>query len=374
MPAGANNKNSLPAPTVKVTVEDRAKITNVVATSTIKAPVYGEKIVNPTFTITEGSPAHLDTSKVWQKKNGDKWENVYSGNFTEGIWRFTCQVRIDDKVFDGNDGTTHKLASPLKVMVGEDVWLENGTPSIYDTYSYGWVISPEYVVTAPEGTELTFKMPSYSVPLTAVNNAIAPYSVASFAEGGTKPYKFSKTSGPEWIKVSEAGEISGTPVTAGTNSDLVIRVTDESDAYKEITINVGKTVINPSDRIDVTNVVATSTIKAPVYGEKIVNPTFTITEGSPAHLDTSKVWQKKNGDKWENVYSGNFTEGIWRFTCQVRIDDKVFDGNDGTTHKLASPLKVMVGEDVWLENGTPSIYDTYSYGWVISPEYVVKNL
>jgi len=34
-------------------------------------------------------------------------------------------------------------------MVGEDVWLENGTPSIYDTFSYGWVNSPEYEVTNP---------------------------------------------------------------------------------------------------------------------------------------------------------------------------------------------------------------------------------
>ena len=373
MPAGANNNNSLAVPTVEVTVEDRAKITNVVATSTIKAPVYGEMIVNPTFTITEGSPAHLDTAKYWQKKIDDKWEYIYSGNFTEGIWRFTCQVRIDDKVFDGNDGTTHKLASPLTVMVGEDVWLKDGTPSIYDTYSFGWVSSPVYEVTAPVGTELTFKTPPYSVPLNISGQSITPYSVASFAEGGKKPYKFSKISGPEWINVLEAGDINGTPTTAGTNSDLVIRVTDALDAYKEITINVGKTVINPSDRIDVTNVVATSTIKAPVYGETIVTPKFTITEGSPAHLDSSKYWQKKIDDNWVDVTSGKFTEGTWRFICQVRIDAKVFDGNDGTTHKLASPLTVTVGEDVWLKDGTPSIYDTYSFGWVNSPEYVVTN-
>ena len=41
------------------------------------------------------------------------------------------------------------MAFPLKVTVGEDVWLKNGTPSVYDAYSYCMVFSPEYEITAP---------------------------------------------------------------------------------------------------------------------------------------------------------------------------------------------------------------------------------
>ena len=135
-----------------------------------------------------------------------------------------------------------------------------------------------------------------------------------------KPYKFSKTFGPDWITVSEIGEISGTPTTIGSNLDLVVRVTDKEDDFKEITISVADTVCNPEDRIEVNNIVATSTITAPIYDAPIANPTFTVIEGSPAHLGSGGHWLKKNGDNWATVYSGKFTEGTWYFACQIRID------------------------------------------------------
>ena len=112
---------------------------------------------------------------------------------------------------------------------------------------------------------------------------------------------------------------------------------------------------------------------SPIYDAPIANPTFTVIEGSPAHLGSGGHWLKKNGDNWATVYSGKFTEGTWYFACQIRIDRKIFDGKDGATHRLAAPLKVTVGEEVWLENGAPSVDDTYSFAWVASSEYIVKQ-
>ena len=188
MPTGANNDNSLAAPTVEVRVEDRAKINNVVATSTIAAPIYGAAIENPTFTVTEGSPAYLGASGHWLKKSGDTWSQVSSGTFTEGIWRFNCQVRIDEKLFDGKNGTTHKLAEPLTVKINGVFWFKDSKPMVTDTYSFDWVSSEEYTVTAPEGTTLTFKkQQSHDISTNWVDRPITLYSVASSVDGGTKP-------------------------------------------------------------------------------------------------------------------------------------------------------------------------------------------
>ena len=355
-------------PMTAFAADDRSPISTVEATSMITPPVYGATIKKLSFTVTQGSPAYFlsaGSSASWVKKSGDSWESVYSGTFTEGTWRYRTQVCID-----GPEGTTHVLAWPLNVSVNGELWAENTTPAVGDDYSYAWVSSPEYTVTAPSGTPLTFTDNSgFNIPNNQSGKAITAYSVASFVSGGTKPYTFSKTSGPNWIAVSSAGQISGTPTTIGTNADLVVRVTDNEGAYEEITISVGNTIPQPGDRSPISTVEATSTITPPVYGATIKKPSFTVTQGSPAYFlsgGSSASWVKKSGDSWENVTSGTFTEGTWRYRTQVCID-----GPEGTTHVLAAPLNVSVNGASWLNNGTPSVRDTYSYAWVSSPEYTV---
>ena len=76
--------------------------------------VYGTNVVGSRlkFTVTKGSPAFFnDDMGSWQKKNDSKWENVYSGTFTEGTWRYKIQIRID-----GDAGLTHKLSSTLNLV------------------------------------------------------------------------------------------------------------------------------------------------------------------------------------------------------------------------------------------------------------------
>ncbi|NLV85997.1 MAG: hypothetical protein GX025_02070, partial [Clostridiales bacterium] len=237
-------------PMTAFAADTRIPISTVEATSTITPPVYGETIKTPYFTVTQGSPAYFFYNLYWEKKSGDSWEDVTSGTFTEGTWRYRTQVRIDEP-----EGTTHVLAAPLSVRVNGELWAENKTPAVWDTFSYDRVSSPEYTVTAPSGMPLTFTDNSgFDILNNQSGEAITAYSVASYVSGGTKPYTFSKTSGPNWIAVSNTGQISGTPTTIGINADLVVRVTDNEGAYEEITISVGNTIPQPGDRIPISTV------------------------------------------------------------------------------------------------------------------------
>ena len=98
-------------------------------------------------------------------------------------------------------------------------------------------------------------------------------------------------------------------------------------------------------------------------------PDVTVTAGAPAYfkIDSDNGWwQKKVDGEWQNVQSGLFTPGTWRFQCQVRID-----GDDAAAYVLALPLSVKVNDEEWTV-GVASIQDTYSYAVVYSPEYEVK--
>lgn len=350
--------------------DTRIGISEIEATSnTSEIPVYGAQIVQPTVTVTKGQPAYFNIDQGngwWHKKMGDKWVDVRSGTFTSGTWVFQCQVRID-----GDAGYTHKFVPPVSTTVDGISWGVDTNPSVYSKYCWTWVQSPEYVI--PEPVELYFHYwKDFDIGINYVGRPITSYSVAENAEGGTKPYTFSKASGPEWIEVSAEGIVSGTPTAVGDNDQLVVRVTDAAGASKEITIPVAKTYKNPDERTDVTEIVATSNIsEIPVLGAKIVQPTVTVTQGQPAHFSINNAngwWYKWGGNDWVDVRSGTFTAGTWVFQCQVRID-----GDAGYTHKFGSPVSTTVDGVSWGIDQNPSVFDTFSYTWVQSPEFVIAE-
>ena len=353
---------------------DRTKVSEVAGTSdTATIPVYGGAYKKPTVTVTTGAPAYFNIDSYnggWLKKNSaGEWKRYTEATFTEGTYKFDCQVRID-----GAAGLTHVLDSAGVTVTVDGVAWTTGSPSVDDTFSYMGVSSPEYTVTAPAGTPLAFaKNDTWNIGNTQNGVAITPFSVAVGASGGTAPYTFSKVSGPAWLQVAPDGTVSGTPTAAGANEDLVIRVTDSAGtpATADITLTVGNTAVNPADRTKVSEVAGTSDIATiPVYGGAYKKPTVTVTTGAPAYFDIDSYnggWLKKNSaGEWKRYTEVTFTEGTYKFDCQVRINKAA-----GLTHVLDSAgITVTVDGAAW-SAGTPDVYDDYSLVGVSSPEYTV---
>ena len=352
--------------------DTRTKISNIVATSdTDSIPKYGEKVKNPTFTVTAGDPAYFNVygSGHWYKKDGEEWIQYEGETFTEGTYIYEVQIRID-----GEAGTTHVLDSNgVTATVDGFKWADNSAPYVADTYSYVWTESEEYVINAPVGAPLGFvKNNSWNIGLNYEGKAITSFSVATGATGGEKPYTFSKVSGPDWISVASDGTVSGTPSVVGTNEDLVIRVTDKKSAAAEITLTVAKTAPDPSKRIKINNIVATSdTDSIPVYGGQVKDPTFNMTEGKPAHFEVLGAghWLKKEGTEWNKYKEKTFTEGTYKYEVQIRID-----GDAGKTHVLdENGITATVDGKKWADNSRPIVEDTYSYDWTESEEYEISK-
>ena len=361
--------------TVAVTI-DRTKVSEVAGTSDLSTIlVYGGAFNKPSVTVTTGAPAYFDigySNGHWLKKNSAGiWERYTGATFTEGTYKFECQVRIDKAA-----GLTHVLDSAGVTVTVDGVAWTTDTPSVADTFSYLYAGSPEYTVTAPAGTPLAFvKSSAWNIGDTQSGVAITSFSVASGASGGTAPYTFSKVSGPAWLEVAPDGTVSGTPTAAGANENLVIRVTDSAGtpATADITLTVGNTAVNPADRTKVSEVAGTSDISTIlVYGGAFNKPSVTVTTGAPAYFNINSSngdWLKKNSaGTWELYTEATFTEGTYKFDCQVRIDKAA-----GLTHVLDSAGVTVTVDGVAWTTDTPSVADTFSYLYAGSPEYTVTK-
>lgn len=351
--------------------DPRIPISTITATSNIDDIVgYGKNVATPSFEITEGSPAYFLAfgSNNWEKKTATGWEYYTNATFMEGTYRYKTQIRIDETA-----GTTHVLdKNGITVTVNDVKWADNSIPSVADTYSCDWVFSKEYEVVAPAGTPLEFlKNNKWDIDNIYINQAITAFSVADGASGGTKPYTFSKVTGPEWINVAADGTVSGTPTVLGANADLVIKVTDSgaTPETKEITLKVGNTYVLPADREVISVIRATSNIGEIIgYGKSVVKPSFTFTEGTPARFSgIMGDWYKKEGTAWKRYTEATFTEGTYMYSDQIRVD-----GKNGMTHVLNKDgVSVYIDGDLRADNQKPEIYDTYSLIYVDTIDYEV---
>ncbi|MBQ4283064.1 MAG: copper amine oxidase N-terminal domain-containing protein, partial [Lachnospira sp.] len=295
---------------------------------------------------------------------------------SEGTYRYEVQVRIDDE-----DAKTHVLSgnNDVTVMVNGERWetiqdVRAGGGD--DGYSYMVVASKEFNVTAPENLALTFHDSSvFDIGKSFKGHEIQSYFVAQNAEGGTKPYTFSKVSGPAWISVSAAGEISGTPDAVGENEDLVVQVTDSKDAEATITIKVAETVLSSSDREKIYTFEAKSLTGdiTPEYGSSgAEDPKFTVIEGQPAYLsDTMGYYIKKVGDDWIDInVNDTIDEGTYRYKVQLRID-----GDKGGEEYVLpqAVITVTVDGEEWEVVYPVATVDKTSWVWVMSPEFTVTK-
>lgn len=356
--------------------DPRIPVSTITAKSNVDTIIgFGNRVVRPSFNIEEDVPAQFQTQYNWKKKTatGD-WESYMNATFMEGTYKYRTQIRIDS---DSGGGTTHVFdKNGITVTVNGKKWADNSIPEIYAEYSFAWVESEEYTVVAPAGTPLDFvKDNKWDIDSTYINQAITAFSVADGAAGGTKPYTFSKVSGPEWIDVAADGTVSGTPTAVGANADLVIKVTDSgaTPETKEITLRVGNTYVLPADREVISVIKATSNIGEILgYGKRVVKPSFTFTEGTQANFPYSMGhWYKKEGTEWKRYKEATFTEGTYMYGNQLRVDDEY-----GRTHVLDKDgVSVYIDDVLCADNIKPDIYDTYSLTYVDTAEHeVVKAI
>lgn len=351
--------------------DPRIVVSTITANSNIDDIIgFGNRVVRPSFNIVEGSQAKIETVYDWEKKTATSWEDYSGTAFTEGTYRYVTQVRIE-----GTGATTHVLDKNGITVTVNDVKWDSGIPDIYDMYSFAWISSKEYTVTAPAGTPLDFvKDKKWDIDSNYINQTITAFSVADGAVGGTKPYTFSKVSGPEWIDVATDGTVSGTPTALGANADLVIKVTDSAaeHATKEITLRVGNTYVLPADR-EVINVIrANSNIAENIgYGKPVFTPSFTFTEGAQANFyGPAGHWYKKEGTDWKEYTEATFTEGIYMYSNQLRVDDEY-----GMSHVLNKDgVSVYIDDKLCVDNQKPdAIYDDYSYIYVGTADIKVEK-
>ena len=353
--------------------DTRIPVSTITATSNIDDIIgFGKSVKSPSFNIKEDVPAQFQTQYNWEKKTATSWEDYSGTAFTEGTYRYVTQIRIDR---DSGGGTTHVLDKNGITVTVNDVKWENSTPEIYAEYSFAWVSSKEYEVTAPAGTPLDFiKDNNWDIDSTYINQAITAFSEAEGAVGGTKPYTFSKVSGPEWIDVTADGTVSGTPTVLGANADLVIKVTDSAaeHATKEITLRVGNTYVLPEDREVISVIRATSNIGENIgYGKPVFTPSFAFTEGAQANFyGPAGQWYKKEGTDWKRYEEATFTEGTYMYGNQLRVD-----GKNGRTHVLNKDgVSVYIDDKLCVDKQKPdAIYDTYSYIYVGTAEIKVEK-
>lgn len=350
--------------------DTREEVLEVVATSDISEIIgYAKTVKKPTFTMSEGSMAKIPYSMTsWYKKNEDgTWTRYNAPIFTEGTYRADVQVRVDGAV-----GGTHKLGEGYTLTVDGQKWETEGGIIVYSTFSYGWAYSPDIVVDKI-AIPLEFTDASaFDIPANFVGKAIKSYSVVDAVIGGELPYTFSKTSGPDWIQVSADGTVSGTPEVTGVNDELVVRVTDNASEYKEITISVGKTYINQSERQKVTDIVATSNISEILHvGSPVRKPSFTMSDGSVARIAINmSYWQKKGDDgKWERYSASVFEEGVYSLCCQIRID-----GEEGYNYVIGDGWTLTVDGQKWDGSGSSVSYgDGFSYTYADLPEVAISK-
>lgn len=313
------------------------------------------------FDTDESDPVEV-WEKKWEQKVDGNWVHRPGGAFSTGTWRVSLLVRIG-----GDNGLRYKIGTPFTATVDGVVWNADGEPNVSETDSYKWITSPEMEIEAP--SELTIHLDSsYNIGISYVRRAISMKSVSSCPDGGVKPYSFSKQDGPDWLTVDSGGNINGTPLSVGPNKNMVIRVTDSAGASLDFTISVGDTVIDPADRTVITFVTLTTEADlTPAHNDKMLSVLpFSAEEDKPVDV-CNLTWMKKDGDKWQ-VKTGKFSPGIWRLKAQIRIGSV-----DSTQYVLGEPFTATVNGVEWITDSGVTAEDTYSYVYVLSPEFQIKG-
>ena len=391
---------------------------------------YGDPIVLPSsYTVTVGIPAKFDdTTDVWQKKNGDTWEDCTENTFKGGTYRLKVKL-----VVDGEDNDTHYLNDGIwgtinGTTMSSRYWHSLDTPTHTANSSYVWMVSPEHIIEGPASYTVAFDANGGTGNMASVNNVSGNYTLPpnGFTPPANKQFKCWSVNGNEknpfesisvtadvtvkavWKDIATTSYTVSFNSNGGsgsmaivTNAPSLYTLPDngftppanqqfkcwavgaqnvEYDPGDQITITADVTVkavweTITSSRQVISDVVATSsdldTIPT-LYGLLKI-PTFTVTQGAPAYINatTSNLrWQKKIEGVWTNQDSGRFTPGEWRISSSLRID-----GTDGYYYELGNPTTLTVNGQAWTveNNGKPSVHPDYSHANIFSPVFTIVD-
>ncbi len=284
----------------------------------------------------------------WSKKVNDEFVDPYYlliPKFTAGVWRYTAYLWIGCNNFENYDniqypnaGVAYTFSNNVNVKINGEDWTVEGFME-GEADSTCCIVHKDFTISEP--TDLYFfDTDEYDIYNKEANIPIAEIDVSRTAEGGTKPYTFSKAQGPSWVSVSSSGIVSGTPTKNAAHEKLTIKCTDSASRVKSITISLGETNGGEDGREVISNVSLTSTnIKSIVKpSNKLTTmPNMNVVIGTPAHVDLSgassisSCWQVFANDDWYNIYNSvNFESGVkYRFAAKV-----VVDGSGGEQYKL----------------------------------------
>ena len=381
--------------------DTRTKIASVQGTSSdmLTIPVLGGAVTKPTISVTSGEPAYFDASNgCWQKKVSGSWQDVPSGTFGEGTWRFKCQVRIDSSTDPGNQ---YVLDDNVTVKVNGTAWGKE-TVRVYNDNSSVNVYSPEITVdsskreinmvdaTSPDLTVI----PEIDAPVTKPTITVMTGEPAYFLVNSANGWWQKKVNG-KWETVRSGNFDEGTwrfycQVRIDSSTDpknqfvlaknVTVKVNGKEweketvyvyDTYSLVFVTSPEITVDSHKKIHLIEAVSFDMVFVPMVDDSVKEPEITVISGEPAYFDTSNgCWQKKVGSEWLDVQEGTFYEGTWRFKCQVRIDSSTDPGNQ---YALGEDVRIIVEETEWEKEGDVHVDVDYSYVYVISPEMKIKQ-
>ena len=294
------------------------------------------------YTKNESNDIVLDVG-YWEKRIGGEFKQVSSGSFTPGEWKYTFMAtvlsssdyRFATDVTFTSDGKNYSHETEVAEETGE------GEP-----YWYIWFTSP--VFTVKNDGVLSFAAPlEWDYIQSEAGQPIEAFSVASGVSGGSAPYTFSKVSGPDWISVSADGTVSGTPVSAGLNSPLEIRVTDNNGDYRDILLNVDETTDGSYTYVDTvagTTSLGTGDLSDIMsYGAAIPALSINVTSGAEYGVTFNQGhWMVYDGTDWVYASETEFQGGDYLYEAQFDIN-----APDSFANWFASDLEVTVNGVPW---------------------------
>lgn len=302
----------------------------------------GSAVQFVSYTKNESNDIVLDAG-YWEKRIGGEFKQVSSGSFTPGEWKYTfmatvlssSEYRFASDVTFTSDGKSYSHETEVAEETGE------GEP-----YWYIWFTSP--VFTVKNDGVLSFAAPlDWDYIQSEAGQPIESFNVAAGVSGGSMPYTFSKVSGPDWITVSADGTVSGTPVSAGPNSPLEIRVTDNNGDYKDILLNVDDTTDGTYTYVEA--VAGTTSLGSGdlsdimSYGATIPALSVNVTSGAEYGVTFNQGhWMVFDGTDWVYASETEFQGGDYLYEAQFDIN-----APDSFSNWFASDMTVTVNGVPW---------------------------
>ena len=235
------------------------------------------------------------------KVSGPDWLKVStSGNLTgsrqSAAAETTAMIQVEDAA-----GVTRRIT----ITVGQ-VGSSSGTSTTTTSGTSGTTTG-----TATKGSDATetsassgplkfTKQSSFDIPSGGTYTGISTINVSGGVSGGSTPYKFTKVSGPDWLRVSTAGALTGSRQSSAAATTAVIQVEDAAGVTRRITINIGQVGSSSSSGGGTTSGGGATT------GTSETPP---VTSSSPLSF-TNRGFDIPSGNTYTGISTVNVTSGV----------------------------------------------------------------